>query len=230
MRVRCERVRDPAVGRSAPAVRGPLAGCGPQPVKVIHHQEARRQLPGRAGPCRPDRRGVRPADRRADGMEPPGTYGCHPGTQQATACAAMKWPSLAAHSRASLAESLARITPVLTRSGVRDRPDPRELRTALYQRRPSRAMSEKQAGKVLRVVSGQTTGYVKAVKVSRSRHAATHAATAVGGVLAGHDHASRFPSPRLAPIWTGSPAAPAARNLPRTIGSARDADSKHCSC
>jgi hypothetical protein len=45
----------------------------------------------------------------------------------------MKWPSLAAHSRASLAESLATVTPVLTRPDARDRPDPRELRTALYQ-------------------------------------------------------------------------------------------------
>jgi integrase len=53
--------------------------------------------------------------------------------QQATAYAAMKWPSLAAHSRASLAESLATVTPALTRPGARDRPDPRELRTALYQ-------------------------------------------------------------------------------------------------
>ena len=53
--------------------------------------------------------------------------------QEATAYAAMKWPSLAAHSRASVAEALATVTPVLTRSGARDRPDPRELRTALYQ-------------------------------------------------------------------------------------------------
>ena len=53
--------------------------------------------------------------------------------QQATAYAAMKWPSLSAHSRASLAESLATVTPALTRPGACDRPDPRELRTALYQ-------------------------------------------------------------------------------------------------
>jgi hypothetical protein len=53
--------------------------------------------------------------------------------QEATAYTAMKWPSLAAHSRASLAESLATVTPVLTRPDARDRPDPRELRTVLYQ-------------------------------------------------------------------------------------------------
>jgi hypothetical protein len=53
--------------------------------------------------------------------------------QQATAYAAMKWPSLAAHSRASMAESLATVTPALTRPGARDRPDRREqqARTAL---------------------------------------------------------------------------------------------------
>ena len=52
--------------------------------------------------------------------------------QEATAYAMMKWPSLAAHSRASLAESLATVTPVLTRPGARNRPDQRELRTVLY--------------------------------------------------------------------------------------------------
>ncbi len=45
----------------------------------------------------------------------------------------MKWPSLAAHSRASVAEALATVTPALIRPGARDRPDPRELRMALYQ-------------------------------------------------------------------------------------------------
>ena len=53
--------------------------------------------------------------------------------QEPTAYAAMKWPSLAAHSRASVAEALATVTPALTQSDARDRPDPRELRTVLYQ-------------------------------------------------------------------------------------------------
>jgi hypothetical protein len=53
--------------------------------------------------------------------------------EQATAYAVMKWPSLAAHSRASLAEALATVTPALTRPDARDRPDPRQLRRALYQ-------------------------------------------------------------------------------------------------
>jgi integrase len=52
--------------------------------------------------------------------------------EEATAYAVMKWPSLAAHSRASLAESLATVTPVLTQPGARNRPDQRELRTVLY--------------------------------------------------------------------------------------------------
>ena len=53
--------------------------------------------------------------------------------QQAAAYAVMKWPALAAHSRASLAESLATVTPVLTRPDARDRPGQRELRMVLYQ-------------------------------------------------------------------------------------------------
>jgi hypothetical protein len=53
--------------------------------------------------------------------------------EEATAYAVMKWPCLAAHSRASLAEALATVTPVLTRPGARNRPDQRELRTVLYQ-------------------------------------------------------------------------------------------------
>jgi integrase len=53
--------------------------------------------------------------------------------QEATAYAAMKWPALAAHSRASLADALATVTPALIRPYTRRRPDPREMRTALYQ-------------------------------------------------------------------------------------------------
>jgi hypothetical protein len=53
--------------------------------------------------------------------------------QEAIAYAVMKWPSLAAHSRASLADALATVTPALTRPDARGRPDPRQLRTALYQ-------------------------------------------------------------------------------------------------
>ena len=51
----------------------------------------------------------------------------------ATAYAVMKWPSLGAHSRASVSEALATVTPLLTRPGGSDRPGSRELRTALYQ-------------------------------------------------------------------------------------------------
>ena len=53
--------------------------------------------------------------------------------QEATEYAAMKWPSLAAHSRASVAEALATVTPVLVRPDARQRLDPRELRMVLYQ-------------------------------------------------------------------------------------------------
>ncbi len=52
--------------------------------------------------------------------------------QHAAAYAAMKWPTLAAHSRASVAEALATVTPVLTRAAP-GRPPTAQLRTALYQ-------------------------------------------------------------------------------------------------
>ena len=45
---------------------------------------------------------------------------------------------------------------------------------------PSRAMSEELAAKVLKAASGQTTDYVKVVKVSRGQYAATHATTETG--------------------------------------------------
>jgi hypothetical protein len=52
--------------------------------------------------------------------------------QHAAAYASMKWPTLAAHSRASVAEALATVTPVLTRA-TPGRPPTAQLRTALYQ-------------------------------------------------------------------------------------------------
>lgn len=53
--------------------------------------------------------------------------------QHAISYADMKWPHLAAHSRASLADALATITPALTRPAARRRPSARTLRAALYQ-------------------------------------------------------------------------------------------------
>jgi hypothetical protein len=50
---------------------------------------------------------------------------------------------------------------------------------------PSRAMTEEQASKVLRAASGQPTGYVKVVKVSQGKYAATHAATETGELACG---------------------------------------------
>jgi integrase len=52
--------------------------------------------------------------------------------QHAAAYAAMKWPALAAHSRASVAEALATVTPALTRAAP-ERPPAAQLRTVLYQ-------------------------------------------------------------------------------------------------
>jgi hypothetical protein len=59
----------------------------------------------------------------------------HPGAvtvtwyQHAMAYAEMKWPHLAPHSRAGLADVLATVTPLLTRETGR-RPPPRRLRAA----------------------------------------------------------------------------------------------------
>ena len=51
--------------------------------------------------------------------------------QHAVAYSEMKWPRLAPHSRANLADALATVTPLLTReTGLR--PPPRRLRAALY--------------------------------------------------------------------------------------------------
>ena len=51
--------------------------------------------------------------------------------QHAVAYAEMKWPHLAPHSRASLADALATVTPLLTRD-TGHRPSARKLRAALY--------------------------------------------------------------------------------------------------
>jgi integrase len=50
---------------------------------------------------------------------------------------------------------------------------------------PSRAMTEQQAGQVLKAASGQATAYVKVVKVSSGQYAATHAATETGELACG---------------------------------------------
>lgn len=52
--------------------------------------------------------------------------------EHAASYAAVRWPELAAHSRASLADALATITPALTRPGAPGHSDQDLLRTALY--------------------------------------------------------------------------------------------------
>jgi integrase len=51
--------------------------------------------------------------------------------------------------------------------------------------RPSRAMTQEQAGKVLQAASGQATVYVRVVKASKGRYGATHAATDAGELACG---------------------------------------------
>jgi hypothetical protein len=80
------------------------------------------------------------AARRGAGFDPatgePGSWtapGPEPVTwyRHAVAYAEMKWPHLAPHSRASLADALATVTPLLIRDTGR-RPPPGRLRAALY--------------------------------------------------------------------------------------------------
>ena len=70
--------------------------------------------------------------------------------QHAAAYAAMKWPGLAAHSRASLADALATVTPALTRTAA-ERPPAAALRTALYQHafNPTRPAADAATARVL---------------------------------------------------------------------------------
>ena len=51
--------------------------------------------------------------------------------------------------------------------------------------RPSRAMTQEQAAKVLKTANGGPTGYVKVVKASSGRYGATHAATESGQLACG---------------------------------------------
>jgi integrase len=60
--------------------------------------------------------------------------------------------------------------------------------------RPSRAMTERQAGKLLKAASGQASGYVRVVKAREGRYGATHAATETGELACGTK------PPRDAPI------------------------------
>ncbi|MGP0021850.1 MAG: hypothetical protein ACLPKE_00550, partial [Streptosporangiaceae bacterium] len=70
--------------------------------------------------------------------------------QHAAAYAAMKWPGLAAHSRASLADALATVTPALTRTAA-ERPQAAALRTALYQHafNPARPATDAATARIL---------------------------------------------------------------------------------
>ena len=70
--------------------------------------------------------------------------------QHAAAYAAMKWPGLAAHSRASLADALATVTPALTRTAPKQ-PQAAALRTALYQHafNPARPATDAATARIL---------------------------------------------------------------------------------
>jgi RNase P subunit RPR2 len=52
--------------------------------------------------------------------------------------------------------------------------------------RPSRAMTQAQAGKVLKAASGQKSGFVKVVRASKARDGAAHAVTETGELACGN--------------------------------------------
>jgi hypothetical protein len=80
--------------------------------------------------------------------------------EHAAAYAAMKWPHLAAHSRASIADALATVvTPALSRAAPA-RPRAADLRTALYRYafNPARAASaDEQTARILACLASQTS-------------------------------------------------------------------------
>ena len=96
---------------------------------------------------------------------------------------------------------------------------------------PSRAMSEEQAGKVLRAASGQADG------LRQGREGEPRVSTRRPMPLprpanwpAAHGRAARTPPPRSTPISARRPAASAGRNSAWTMRPTRAAGSKHCSC
>jgi hypothetical protein len=115
--------------------------------------------------------------------------------EHAVSYAAARWPELAAHSRSSLADALATITPALSQPDARKRPDPRLLRTVLYRHafnpsRPAPAGTGPAA-----ILDWAPPGALAAEKPGRSpgrqREAASRiAGTGCGPVDPGDVHAS----------------------------------------
>ncbi len=107
--------------------------------------------------------------------------------------------------------------------------------------RPSRAMTEEQASKVLNAASGQATGYVKVVKASNGRYGATHAATddrraglrhQAAQRRAGHGNEHRAKGDDLSPVPRSTRARPrrghqrTARSAVRALHHARPASGR----
>jgi integrase len=77
--------------------------------------------------------------------------------QHAVAYAQMKWPHLAPHSRASLADALATVTPLLTTGETRRRPSAGMLRAALY----GYAFNPQRRSRTLDPVIASTLGWLE---------------------------------------------------------------------
>jgi len=95
---------------------------------------------------------------------------------------------------------------------------------------PSRAMTEEQASRVLKAAGGQATGFIKVVKVSQGKYAATHAATETGELACGTWTRLGAPITEIGTISPRPPAASAARNSVSMPTRTKAGGSKRCSC
>jgi hypothetical protein len=65
--------------------------------------------------------------------------------------------------------------------------------------RPSRAMTQAQASKVLKAAGGQASGFIKVVRASKGPYGVSHAATDTGELACGNSHTQKRQSPMCPP-------------------------------
>jgi hypothetical protein len=140
--IRCPHLLDPAPARPPPPVRGPLARRRPLLVQIVHDPGTGRRVPLDAGLLGTARRRVQLPHRAACLLGHP-VLVTVTWLEHASRYATMKWPQVAAHTRAGIADALATITPAVI-TGGRGQPPASLLRAALYgwAFNPSRADSQ----------------------------------------------------------------------------------------
>jgi hypothetical protein len=121
-----DQVLDPVPQEPPSPVRGPLARRG----RAWSRSFTTRALADGFRPSWPAEHGIR-SGHRAAGVLGHSRHGHRDWLEHAACYAAMKWPHLAAHTRAGIADALATITPALIADAAR-RPPASALRSALY--------------------------------------------------------------------------------------------------